>query len=53
MRYEVAKLITAGKSVAQIEKEIKAPQEFAHDERIERLRPLIKLYYHQLLETGY
>jgi glyoxylase-like metal-dependent hydrolase (beta-lactamase superfamily II) len=53
MRDEVAKLIAAGKSLPQIEKEIKVPQEFAHYTRIERLQPFIKLYYHQLMETGY
>lgn len=53
MRDEVAKLIAAGKSLAQIEKEIKVPQEFAHYKRVDRLRPFIKLYYHQLMETGY
>ena len=53
MRDEVAKMITAGKSLAQIEKEIKVPQEFAHYKRTERLRPFIKLYYNQLVETGY
>jgi glyoxylase-like metal-dependent hydrolase (beta-lactamase superfamily II) len=53
MRDEVAKLIAAGKSLPQIEKEIKVPQEFAHYKRIERLQPFIKLYYHQLMETGY
>jgi cyclase len=53
MRDEVAKLIAAGRSLPQIEKEIKVPQEFAHYKRIERLQPFIRLYYHQLLETGY
>jgi len=53
MRDEVAKLIAAGKSLPQIEKEIKVPQEFAHYKRIERLQPFIRLYYHQLMETGY
>jgi glyoxylase-like metal-dependent hydrolase (beta-lactamase superfamily II) len=53
MRDEVAKLIAAGKSLAQIEKEIKVPQEFAHYKRLDRLRPFIKLYYHQLMETGF
>jgi len=53
MRDEVAKMITAGKSLAQIEKEIKVPQEFAHYKRADRLRPFIKLYYNQLMETGY
>ena len=53
MRDEVAKLMAAGKSLAQIEKEIKVPQEFAHYKRTDRLRPFIKLYYNQLMETGY
>jgi glyoxylase-like metal-dependent hydrolase (beta-lactamase superfamily II) len=53
MRDEVAKMITTGKSLAQIEKEIKVPQEFAHYKRTDRLRPFIKLYYNQLMETGY
>ena len=53
MRDEVAKMIAAGKSLAQIEKEIKVPQEFAHYKRADRLRPLIKLYFNQLVETGY
>ena len=53
MRDEVAKMITTGKSLAQIEKEIKVPQEFAHYKRTDRLKPFIKLYYNQLMETGY
>jgi cyclase len=53
MRDEVAKLIAAGKNLEQIEKELKVPQEFAHYKRLERLLPFIKLYYHQLTETGY
>jgi glyoxylase-like metal-dependent hydrolase (beta-lactamase superfamily II) len=53
MRDEVAKLVAAGKSLAQIEKEIKVPQEFAHYKRLDRLPPFIKLYYHQLMESGY
>jgi glyoxylase-like metal-dependent hydrolase (beta-lactamase superfamily II) len=53
MRDEVAKLIAAGKNVKEIEKEIKVPQEFAHYKRVDRLRPFIKLYYNQLMETGY
>jgi len=43
MRDEVAKLIAAGKSLAQIEKEIKVPQEFAHYKRTDRLRPFVTL----------
>jgi len=53
MRDEVAKLVVAGKSLPEIEKELKVPQEFAHYKRVERLRPFVKLYYHQLMETGY
>jgi len=53
MRDEVAKMIQAGKSPEQIEKEFKVPQEFAHYTRPERLRSFYKLFYHQLTETGY
>ncbi len=53
MRDEVAKLVAAGKSLAQIEKEFKVPQEFAHYKRLERLRQFYKLFYHQLTGTGY
>ena len=53
MRDEVAKMIAAGKTLEQIEKEFKVPQEFAHYTRPERLRSFYKLFYHQLTETGY
>jgi glyoxylase-like metal-dependent hydrolase (beta-lactamase superfamily II) len=53
MRDEVAKMVQAGKSLEQIEKEFKVPQEFAHYKRLERLRPFFRLFYHQLAETGY
>lgn len=53
MRDEVAKMVQAGKSLEQIEKEFKVPQEFAHYKRPERLRQFYKLFYHQLAETGY
>jgi cyclase len=53
MRDEVAKMVQAGKSLEQIEKEFKVPQEFAHYKRPERLRSFYKLFYHQLAETGY
>jgi len=53
MRDEVAKMIAAGKSLEQIEKEFEVPQEFAHYKRPERLRAFYKLYYNQLMETGY
>jgi glyoxylase-like metal-dependent hydrolase (beta-lactamase superfamily II) len=53
MRDEVAKMVQAGKSLEQVEKEFKVPQEFAHYKRPERLRQFLKLFYHQLAETGY
>jgi glyoxylase-like metal-dependent hydrolase (beta-lactamase superfamily II) len=53
MRDEVAKMVQAGKSLQQIETEFKVPQEFAHYKRPERLRQFLKLFYHQLTETGY
>jgi len=53
MRDEVAKMVQAGKSLEQIEKEFKVPQEFAHYKRPERLRQFYKLFYNQLNETGY
>ncbi len=53
MRDEVAKMIAAGKTLEQIEKEFKVPQEFAHYTRPERLRSFYNLFYNQLMETGY
>ena len=53
MRDEVAKMIAAGRTLEQIEKEFKVPQEFAHYTRPERLRSFYKLFYNQLMETGY
>src|SRR6476469_3305239 len=53
MRDEVAKMIAAGKNLDQIEKEFKVPQEFAHYTRPERLKQFYKLFYNQLMETGY
>ncbi len=53
MRDEVAKMVQAGKSLEQIEKEFKVPEEFAHYKRPERLRQFYKLFYNQLNETGY
>lgn len=53
MRDEVAKMLQAGKTLPQIEKEFKVPQEFAHYKRPERLRQFIKLFYHQLAGTGF
>jgi glyoxylase-like metal-dependent hydrolase (beta-lactamase superfamily II) len=53
MRDEVAKMSAAGKSLDQIEKEFKIPAEFAHYTRPERLKQFYKLFYNQLMETGY
>jgi len=53
MRDEVAKMVQAGKTLEQIEKEFKVPQEFAHYKRPERLRDFYKLFYHQLAEAGF
>ena len=53
MRDEVAKMIAAGRNLDQIEKEFKVPQEFANYTRPERLKSLLKLFYNQLMETGY
>ena len=53
MRDEVAKMIAAGRNLDQIEKEFKVPQEFANYTRRERLKSFLKLFYNQLMETGY
>jgi glyoxylase-like metal-dependent hydrolase (beta-lactamase superfamily II) len=53
MRDEVAKLVQAGKTLEQVEKEFKVPQEFAHYKRPERLQQFLKLFYHQMAQTGY
>ena len=53
MRDEIAKMVQDGKTLEQVEKEFKIPQEFAHYKRPERLRQFYKLFYHQLAETGY
>jgi glyoxylase-like metal-dependent hydrolase (beta-lactamase superfamily II) len=53
MRDEIAKMIAAGKSLEQIENEFEVPPEFAHYTRPERLKQFYKLFYNQLMETGY
>ena len=53
MRDEVGKMVQAGKSLEQIEKEFKVPQEFAHYKRPERLKPFFRLFYYQLVEQGF
>ncbi|HKA34979.1 MAG TPA: MBL fold metallo-hydrolase [Candidatus Binatia bacterium] len=53
MRDEVAKMVAAGKTLEQIEKEFKIPPEFANYTRPERLKNFYKLFYNQLIEKGY
>jgi cyclase len=53
MRDEVAKMVAAGKTLEQIEKEFKIPEEFANYKRPERLKLFYKLFYNQLIEKGY
>jgi glyoxylase-like metal-dependent hydrolase (beta-lactamase superfamily II) len=53
MRDAVSKMIMAGKSVEQIQKEFKTPAEFAHYRGPQRQRAFINLFYHQLLERGF
>jgi hypothetical protein len=52
MRDEIG-MMQAGKSLEQIEKEFKVPQEFAHYKRPERLKQFFRLFYYQLTEQGY
>ncbi|MBX9760553.1 MAG: MBL fold metallo-hydrolase [Beijerinckiaceae bacterium] len=53
MRDEVSKLIAAGKSVQQVQSDLKLPAEFAHYKSTGRLKNYLNLFYHQLLEQGY
>jgi glyoxylase-like metal-dependent hydrolase (beta-lactamase superfamily II) len=53
MRDEVSKMIMAGKSIQEIQKEFKVPQEFAHYTGAGRLRAFLNLFYHQLIERGF
>ena len=52
MRSEVAKMISAGKTLEQIQKEFKVPQRFANYSSPNRLTPFLRLYYNQLIEAG-
>lgn len=52
MRAEVAKMITAGRTLEQIQKEFKVPQRFASYQSPGRLTPFLRLYYNQLIEAG-
>ncbi len=52
MRDEVAKMIQAGKSLEQIQREFQVPQEFSHYRRPARLRNFLRLFFNQLIEKG-
>jgi len=52
MRAEVAKMIQAGKSLEQIQKEFVMPAELGEYRRPERLKNFLKLFHNQLLERG-
>ncbi|MBA2689995.1 MAG: MBL fold metallo-hydrolase [Burkholderiales bacterium] len=53
MRNEVAKMVSAGKTLEQIQKEFVVPPEFARYQAPARLNNFLKLFYHQLIEKGY
>lgn len=53
MREEVAKLVRAGKTVDEVQKELVLPGEFAHYKRKPRLDSFVKRFYNQLHERGY
>lgn len=53
MRDEVSKLIAAGKSLQEVQSDLKLPAEFAHYKSPGRLKNYLNLFYHQLLEQGY
>ena len=52
MRDEVAKMIQAGKSLEQIQKEFQVPREFSHYRRPARLSNFLRLFFNQLIEKG-
>ena len=51
MRDEVAKMVMAGKTLEEIQKEFKVPARFAHYQP-NRLRGILPLFYNQLVERG-
>lgn len=53
MRDEVSKMIMAGKTLAEIQKEFQSPKEFAHYKGAPRHRAFLNLFYHQLQERGF
>ncbi len=53
VRDEVSKMMKAGKTVEQIQKDLVLPDEFKNYQRRPRLVAFINLFYHQLIEQGY
>jgi glyoxylase-like metal-dependent hydrolase (beta-lactamase superfamily II) len=53
MRDAVSKMIMAGRSVAEVQKEFQTPKEFAHYKGAPRQRAMLNLFYHQLIERGF
>ena len=51
MRDEVAKMVMAGKTLEQIQKEFKVPARFAHYDP-GRLSGILRVFYYQLIEHG-
>lgn len=51
MRDEVAKMVMAGKTLEQIQKELKVPARFAHYPP-GRLAGILRVFYYQLIEHG-
>ena len=51
MRDEVAKMVMAGKTLEQIQKEFKVPSRFAHYQP-GRLAGILRVFYYQLIEHG-
>jgi len=49
---EMTKMMQAGKSVEEIQKELEIPQEFAHYKGPDRLRFLLPFFYNQILDRG-
>ena len=52
MRDEVAKMVQAGKSLEQIQREFQVPAEFSHYASPRRLRNFLPLFYNQLIDRG-
>jgi glyoxylase-like metal-dependent hydrolase (beta-lactamase superfamily II) len=52
MRNEVAKMIAAGKSLEEIQKEFQVPAEFSHYTGAGRLQNFLPLFYNQLIDRG-